>query len=312
MPRFAPLAAVLLLGAAQAAPLAAQSAGASTPETVMALLTPLAHDSLEGRLAGSPGAAKAATMIARTMQNIGLEAAGDSGYFQRIETDGGVNVVGILRGTDKSLGNEHIVVGAHYDHIGIGQPVDGDSINNGADDDASGVVAVLEVARQLAQKNPRRSVVFVAFANEEGGGTGSAWYLDHPVLPFDSLVAQLQVEMIGRPDSMAGGAGKGWLTGYERSTLGESLAAAKIPLVADPYPDQQFFFRSDNIAFARRGIVAHTLSSYNMHGDYHQVTDDVSRVDAPHMAAVINAAAQAVRLMADGEKPAWKPDGKPE
>lgn len=292
---------------------ATASASPTTPESVMKLLSVLSDDSLQGRLAGSPGGNKAAAIIAGVMKNLGLEAAGDSGYFQRVETGGGPNVVGILRGSDKSLGNEHVVVGAHYDHIGITEsPVNGDSINNGADDDASGVVAVLEVARQLATgTRPRRSVVFAAFANEEGGGTGSAWYMDHSVLPFDSLVAQLQVEMIGRPDSAAGGPGRGWLTGYERSTLGEELAAAGIPLVADPHPEENFFFRSDNIGFAKRGVVAHTLSSYNLHGDYHQVTDDISRVDAAHMAAVINATAKAVYLITDGKKPTWKPGGQP-
>jgi hypothetical protein len=118
--------------------------------------------------------------------------------------------------------------------------------------------------------------------------------------------------MIGRPDSLAGGAGKGWLTGYDRSTMGTELAASGIPIVADPRPDQHFFERSDNIAFARRGIVAHTLSSFNLHSDYHQPSDEVSKVDAKHMATLINAAARAVRLLSDGPVPAWKPGGQPD
>jgi hypothetical protein len=288
------------------------TAPATTPEGALKLLAALSDDSLEGRLSGSPGAAKAAAIIAKEMARIGLEPAGDSGFYQRVSAEDGVNVVGILRGSDSSLGKEHLVVGAHYDHIGVGAPVDGDSINNGADDDASGTIAVLEVARPLAQgPRPRRTIVFAAFTNEEGGGTGSQWYLDHPVLPLDSMVAQLQIEMIGRPDSLAGGAGRAWLTGYERSTMGDALAAAGIPIVADPHPDQSFFFRSDNIRFAQQGIVAHTISSYNLHGDYHQPSDDVSHVDGAHIAAVINATARAARLLADGERPTWKPGGRP-
>jgi len=124
-------------------------------------------------------------------------------------------------------------------------------------------------------------------------------------------VANLEIEMIGRPDSLAGGVGRAWLTGYERSTMGEMLAAAGIPIVPDRRPQQNFFMRSDNIAFARMGIPAHTLSSFNLHDDYHQVTDEVGAVDLEHMAAVIDAAVKAVGLLANGPAIVWKPGGKP-
>ncbi len=94
--------------------------------------------------------------------------------------------------------------------------------------------------------------------------------------------------------------------------MGEMFAAAGLPIVADKRLDQQFFMRSDNIAFARRGIVAHTLSSFNMHTDYHQPSDEASKADVPHMAKVIEAAARAVRLLADGPKPEWKEGGRPQ
>jgi hypothetical protein len=93
--------------------------------------------------------------------------------------------------------------------------------------------------------------------------------------------------------------------------MGPTLAAAGIPVVADPRPDQQFFQRSDNIAFARLGIVAHTWSSFNLHGDYHQPSDDISRVDFDHMAALIDAGARAVWVLANGEVPRWNPGGQP-
>ena len=130
-------------------------------------------------------------------------------------------------------------------------------------------------------------------------------------MPLDRTVANLEIEMIGRPDSLAGGPGKGWLTGFERSTMGERLAAAGIPVVPDPRPEQHFFERSDNIAFALRGIPAHTLSSYNMHRDYHTPADQVDRVDLAHLARLADAAARAARLLADGEAPVWKPGGRP-
>ena len=137
------------------------------------------------------------------------------------------------------------------------------------------------------------------------------WYIEHPAMPLERTVANLEIEMIGRPDSLAGGRGKGWLTGFARSTMGSLLAAAGIPVVADARPDQHFFERSDNVAFALRGIPAHTLSSYNMHTDYHTPADDLSRVDLAHLARLAEAAARAARLLADGDPPVWNPGGRP-
>ena len=302
-------------------------------------LTALAHDSMEGRMTASPGAARAARFIAAEFRAVGLEPAGDSAdWFQRVplaRREGGrgftlissaagdtfpadrrvndVNVAGMLRGSDPALRDEVIVVGAHFDHVGIRQHASGDSIFNGADDDASGVIAMIEIARVLSVgAGPRRSVLFVAFTGEEVGLLGTHYYLANPIVPLDRTVAQFQIEMIGRPDSLAGGPGRAWLTGYERSTMGDMLAENGVPIVPDPRPDQRFFFRSDNIAFAYLGIPAHTLSSYGMHRDYHQPTDDVSGVDFQHMTDVIQAAARAVRLLADGPRPAWHPGGRPE
>ncbi len=102
-----------------------------------------------------------------------------------------------------------------------------------------------------------------------------------------------------------------WLTGYERSTLGEWLAANGVPIGPDRRPTQNFFQRSDNYQFALKGIVAHTISSFNMHADYHRPTDEVSKVDPVHVSLVIDAAARAVRALADGPRPTWKPVGRP-
>ncbi|MGH7504975.1 MAG: M28 family metallopeptidase, partial [Longimicrobiales bacterium] len=320
-------------------------------DAVRALLTALAHDSMQGRRTGTAGADRAARLIADEMIDIGLVAAGDGGnggaadarrnaYLQRVplmraRTAEGrerltlrpddadtvpaerrvddANVIGLIPGSDATLRDEAIVVGAHYDHVGVGAPVNGDSIRNGADDDASGVVAVLEIARSLRQgPAPQRTIVFVAFTGEEMGGLGNRHYLAHPVVPLDRTVAELQIEMIGRPDSLAGGTGRAWLTGYDRSTMGDVLRDNGIPIVADPRPDQNFFRRSDNYAFALRGIPAHTLSSFNLHTDYHQPSDEVEDVDFRHMTAVIQAATRAVRILADGERIEWKPGGQPE
>jgi hypothetical protein len=318
---------------------AAASSGAVREQDVRMTLTALADDSMQGRGTGMPGSAMAARFIAGQMRQIGLEAAGDSGYFQRVPlrvqpgmglrgvhlgtslhqpagADGvpvtGVNVVGVLRGADPVLRDSVILVDAHYDHLGIGRPVDGDSIYNGADDDASGVTAVLEIARAMAAgPRPKRTILFVATTGEEVGLLGTQWFIAHPTFPISSIEANMEVEMIGRADPQAGGPGKGWLTGFERSTMGQMLREAGIPLVPDPRPEQHFFERSDNIAFARLGIPAHTLSTFNLHSDYHTPRDESSRIDFAHMTAVIDAAARAVRLLADGHAPQWVPGGRP-
>jgi len=303
---------------------------------VLSLVSALADDSMQGRGTATPGGDRAARFIADRMREYGLVPAGDSGWFQRVplaaSTDStgrrhlslvpsiespeatvrAVNVVGLVRGTDPTLRDQVVLIDAHYDHLGIGHPVNGDSIYNGADDDGSGVVAVLGAARSLAAgPPPKRTVVFLATTGEEVGLLGTRWYIEHPVAPLERTVANLEIEMIGRPDSLAGGPGKGWLTGYERSTMGPSLAAAGIPIVPDPRPTQQFFLRSDNIAFARRGIPAQTLSSYGMHADYHTPADEVSRIDGKHLATMVQAAARAARLLADGKAPTWNPGGRP-
>ena len=307
-------------------------------ERLEALLGTLAADSMEGRRTGTAGAHRAARFLADELARYGVEPAGKDGFLQPVPMmwaeRGGrrvpalapsaealdtlpadrrlgdeANVVGIIRGSDPAVADEAVVLGAHYDHVGIGRAVGGDSIYNGADDDGSGTVAVLEIARELASRPPRRSVVVLLSTGEEAGLLGTRWYLEQPVVPLERTVADLQIEMIGRPDSLAGGAGRGWLTGYERTTMGAQLAEAGSPIVADPRPEQNFFFRSDNIAFARLGIPAHTLSSYNMHADYHRPSDEVEHVDFAHMAALVDAAAEAVRLLADGPRPDWVEGG---
>jgi hypothetical protein len=314
--------------------------GTITEGDVRRLLGAISDDSLEGRMTATRGSARAAALIAAEMRRIGLAPAGDSGYFQRVPIGlraGGsrpqpvlfesfaaldslppnrrpsaVNVVGVLRGSDPLVRDSAVLIDAHYDHLGIGRPVNGDSIYNGADDDASGVVAVLEIARALAAgPAPRRTVIFAATTGEEVGLLGTRWYLRNPVVPIAQMSANLEIEMIGRPDSLAGGAGRAWLTGFERSTMGETFARAGLPIVADRRLDQQFFERSDNIAFARMGVPAHTLSSYNMHSDYHEPSDDLSHVDIAHMTAVIRAGAAAARLLADGPAPHWNANGRP-
>ncbi|WP_420128949.1 M20/M25/M40 family metallo-hydrolase [Longimicrobium sp.] len=299
-------------------------------------LEALAADSMEGRATGSAGGMRAAVYLARRLEAMGVQPAGDMAYFQLVPVaeNGGrlrlmesldalaevpaeqrrqaFNVIGMVPGSDPALRHEAVIVGAHYDHVGIGRAVDGDSIYNGADDDGSGSVAVLEVARALARgPAPRRTVVFFFATGEEVGMLGTRWYLRHPVVALDSTVAGLMIEMIGRPDSLAGGPGRAWLTGYERSTVSQILAGAGVPIVPDPRPDQDFFNRSDNTPFALQGVPAHALSSFGLHADYHQPGDETERIDWDHMTRVVQAAMDATRALADGPRPQWAPGGRP-
>jgi Zn-dependent M28 family amino/carboxypeptidase len=153
--------------------------------------------------------------------------------------------------------------------------------------------------------------VFAFFGSEEAGGLGSRFFADKPVVPLPQIVANLQFEMIGRPDP-AVPPHTLWLTGYERSNLGPSLAKQGARLVQDPHPEQNFFMRSDNIQFARRGVVAHTVSSYGLHEEYHQPSDEVERIDVAHMTDAIRSLFEPIRWLADSTfKPEWAPGGKP-
>jgi hypothetical protein len=306
-------------------------------DEVREIVGALAADSMEGRRTGTPGSARAARFLAERMRAYGLEPGGDSSYFQKVpyevvlgpegetlrlpgasradsaevERITDYNLIGLIRGSDPAIRDEAVVLGAHFDHVGIGQPVEGDSIYNGADDDASGVATVLAAARTLAKAPPRRTVIFLLTSGEESGVLGTQWYLDHPTFPLSRTMADLQVEMVGRPDSLAGGPGKLWLTGFERSTMGESFAKAGLPVVADPRPDFRFFERSDNIVFALRGIPAHTLSSFSLHSDYHQPSDEVDRIDFTHLEQAADLVVRATRLLADGPRQMWRPEGRP-
>ena len=221
------------------------------------------------------------------------------------------NAVGRLQGGGPNADREVVVLSAHLDHVGSRGEGD-DTIYNGADDDASGTVAVMELARALANgPQPRRTIVFALFGSEERGGLGAGYFVDLPVVPLDDIVADLQFEMIGRPDPLVPPQTL-WLTGYERSNLGAALADRGARLVADPHPEQNFFNRSDNIRFARRGIVAHTVSSFGLHEQYHRPNDEIEFVDFVHMTEAIRSMLEPVRWLADSDfVPEWAPGGRP-
>lgn len=223
------------------------------------------------------------------------------------------NAVGRLSGSDPRLAEEVIVLSAHLDHTGTRDVAAGqDGINNGADDDASGTIAVMELARAFAAgERPARTLLFALFGSEERGGYGAGYFVERPVVPLDRIVADLQFEMLGRPDALLPPHTL-WLTGYERSNLGAELAARGARLVADPHPEESFFTRSDNIRFARRGVVAHTVSSFGLHTDYHRPSDEIEMIDFAHMTEAIQSMLEPIRWFAGSAfRPAWTADGCP-
>jgi Zn-dependent M28 family amino/carboxypeptidase len=221
------------------------------------------------------------------------------------------NVIGKLAGSDVSLAHEGVLFSAHLDHLGVGKPMNGDSIYNGADDDASGVTAVLELARVLGQTKPRRPVWFVLFGSEEPGILGSEYFRKHPPMPLTDLAANLEFEMIGRRDPKLP-ADTLWMTGWKRTNLGPALVARGAHLVADPYPDQHYFERSDNLRLAQGGVVAQTISSYGLHEDYHQPSDDIAHLDFQHMETAIGSLLGPIQWLVNSNfKPEWMKGGKP-
>ena len=222
------------------------------------------------------------------------------------------NAVARLSGVDARSKSEIILLTAHLDHLGT-RNTGLDRIYNGADDDASGTTAVLSLAEALAfGPHLKRSIVFAWFGSEEAGGFGASYFARKPVLPLQQIVANLEFEMIGRPD--AGIAPHTlWLTGWERTNLGPALAAHGARLVADPHPKEQFFKRSDNFTLARQGVVAQTVSSFGLHADYHQVSDDLEHIDFAHMTESIRSLLTPIRWLADSNfKPDWVAGGRPE
>ena len=291
----------------------------------------LADDELHGRGSATRDEHLAALFAASQFESIGLEPGGDNGTFlektelpnplpsrteQRLSKFENTprketwNAVAILRGSE--LPHEVVLLTAHLDHLGVGPAVNGDTIYNGADDDASGTTAVLTLAHVLANgPRPKRTIIFALFGSEELGGFGNRAFLHHPPVPLTEIVANLEFEMIGRPDP-AVPAGTLWLTGFERSNLGATLAKHGAHLVNDPHPAEHFFRRSDNYALARQGIIAHTVSSFGLHSDYHEPSDEIRTINFAHMTNAIAAMVEPIRWLANTNwKPAWNPGGKP-
>jgi hypothetical protein len=223
------------------------------------------------------------------------------------------NVIAVWPGSDPVLKNEYVVLSAHMDHIGVGQPVNGDSINNGADDDGSGTTGILEVARAFASMGmrPKRSIVILHVSGEEKGLLGSEWFSEHPTLPLNQIVADINIDMIGRnnPDSVV-------VIGKNYSSLGATVNAVQrahsdlhLTLADDIWPQERFFFRSDHFNFARKEVPAIFFFS-GVHPDYHRPSDEVQKIDFDKLTRIARMAFFTAWEVANApQRPRWDPQG---
>jgi Zn-dependent M28 family amino/carboxypeptidase len=224
----------------------------------------------------------------------------------RPETINTQNVVAVFKGSDPVLKNEYVAVGAHYDHVGIGVPINGDAIYNGADDDGSGTTAVLAMAEALAKNSlrPKRSVLLVWHCGEEKGLWGSKYFTQYPTVPLSSVVAQLNIDMIGRSrqEGDTNPANKNLTGPNEIYVIGSKMMSTELGALServnqsylnltlnykydDPADPERFFFRSDHYNYAQKGI---PIIFYfdGVHEDYHRPGDEASKIDYQKMERV--------------------------
>jgi hypothetical protein len=228
----------------------------------------------------------------------------------RLEPFTGYNIAGIVRGSDPRMNKTYVAFGSHYDHVGIQQGGGADSIANGADDDGSGTVTMLGIARSMMTARPRRSTLFVWHAAEEKGLLGSEFFAAHPTVPIDSIVAQINIDMIGRRggasakfDSRAdqtSGENRLFILGPNSAPNNQSVALGAIfdtvnarqvrPFVIDrafdnPNHPEHYYERSDHINYAKKGIPI-VFFSTGFHEDYHKVSDEPNKIDYDKMSRI--------------------------
>ena len=224
------------------------------------------------------------------------------------------NVIGLLRGSDQALRNTYVMVTAHYDHLGVNPNLPGpDKIYNGANDDGSGTVSVVELAAALSKlkQKPKRSIAFMCVFGEEKGLLGSRYYGRHPLLPIEKTVTDVNLEQVGRTDDSEGSqVGTCAMTGFDFSDLGETFKAAGelvgIKVYKHPTKSDAYFGRSDNQALADQGVPAHTLGVAFEYPDYHRVGDHWDKIDYDNMAKVDRMVAVGLLMIANSaSEPKW-------
>jgi hypothetical protein len=292
-------------------------------------VTYLSDDKMRGRKNGSSELEEAANYIAKIFKDNGMKPLpGAESYFQeyQITPRSGAkpfterNVIGVLEGSDKKLKEEYIILSAHYDHLGVGRIVKGDSIYNGADDNATGVATVLGIAKaikDLKGKALKRSIIFIAFSGEELGLLGSKYFGQKETEIIKKTIVNFNFEMTGHSSKL--GKRKFYITGDEISTIsdfvGKHTKNSDWEHIADPFKEMNLFFRSDNASLAITkkenellyGIPAHTFCTWGSESHYHQPNDEADFVDYENMTSFVNFLAQlTINLANSDERIEWK------
>lgn len=271
---------------------------------VVRIETELASDKMEGRAIFTLGIELASAFIENEFKNIDLSYFKDLKKFRQefvVEGKAANNVIGILIG--KSKPEEFVIFSAHYDHLGIVEKGQ-DKVYNGANDDASGVTAVIALAKYFKEFNQNeRTIIFVAFTGEEIGGFGSKFFSEN--IDSNKVVAMFNIEMIGTESKW--GKNSAYITGFEKSNFGiilqKNLQGSNFNFNPDPYPQEQLFYRSDNARLAAKGVPAHTISTSKMdiEPNYHKLSDEVSTLDLENMTEIIKAIAISSESIINGE-----------
>ena len=284
--------------------LTAQAQSGIQKSEVTRIETELSSDAMEGRALFTPGIEKASVFIEGEFKRIGLTYYKELQSYRQdflIEGKKANNVIGIIPG--KSKPNEYVIFSGHYDHLGMKESGD-DKVFNGANDDASGITAVITLAEFFKKKNDNaRTLIFVAFTGEETGGYGSAFFSNS--INADEVVAMFNIEMIGTDSKW--GKNSAYITGFERSDFGtilqKNLVGSGFNFYQDPYPQEQLFYRSDNARLAALGVPAHTISTSKMdvEPNYHKLSDEISTLDMDNMTEIIKSIAISSQTIISGK-----------
>ncbi len=276
-----------------------------TSENIQNALKLLASDSLQGRKTGSPGIEKAAEYIEGIFKKFDIQPFFETyrDNFQVKDSIAAFNIVGFIEGSDPNLKDQLVILGAHYDHIGIIDPIAGDSIANGANDNAAGTVSILEIAKHFATEKPKRSIVFALFSGEEMGLLGSKHLAEKLKQQQADIYVMLNFEMIGVP--LKNKPYMAYLTGYNKSNFATKFNEYAEKEVFGFLPEAKkyhLFFRSDNYPFFEIfGIPAQTLSTFDFtnYPYYHHVEDEVELMDMEHMKNLILSVIPGIEKMAN-------------
>ena len=258
----------------------------------------LASDSLQGRKAGTEYAGMAAEYIVKQWNEIGIEPFFNNSFLQTFNSERFQNVVGIIRGNDSVLKNEYIVVGAHYDHLGVNK--DGD-IYNGADDNASGVATLIELARELKhnQSDLKRSVIFIAFDAEEEGLFGSTYFTNYPDTPIENIKLMISIDMVGwyKVSGKVEYEGSGTIKDGKSMILSPQLVPAGLNVVVKNF-ENSIFTATDTESFALKGIPTLAVTT-GLKSPYHKPEDDANLIDYDGMVLITAHLENLVKLIAN-------------